>query len=166
MHAIKFLQDAPGTPGERYLGPLDMVVKIQVRRLKCGAKEKKCVQELTSRSNRREGVSSSAWVSRGCSGWVSSPWGICCSRGKEEDWQEGACPAGAWDSEILSFCETGSPWLSLSLEEAGERIQSWSVGRIQGGRAPGTTGQSELRKVQPPTSGLKVHRSDTDALRV
>lgn len=72
--------------------------------------------------------------------------GTCWSQGTQEDWQEGACPADAWDSEILSFCETGSRLLSVSGGSWRERIPSGLVGRGQGAGRQGQTGQSELRK--------------------
>ena len=50
-------------------------------------------------------------------GQLSMAEGICWSQGRQEDWQEGACPIDARDAEILSFCETGSPLLCLCLEE-------------------------------------------------
>ena len=50
----------------------------------------------------------------------------------------GACPADAWDSEILSY-EIGSSWLSVTLEEAWERGSS--EGQRAGCKVQGTRGK-------------------------
>jgi hypothetical protein len=61
-----------------------------------------------------------------------------------QDWQEVASLAEPWHSEILSFYEIESPWLSLPLEQAGERRSSGGGWAGVCGSVAGKVGRKHL----------------------
>lgn len=94
-------------------------------------------------------------------GQLSMAEGIYWSQGRQEDWQERACPIDARDAEILSFCETGSPLLFLWRKLEREDLVRVS-GQGEGAGHQWRPGQSEPRRDDPPPSWPMGHRSDTD----
>lgn len=99
------------------MGPFDVAAKIQGQKLVCGSKGK-----MWPRTHQQE-----QWVRRcfwfslsrlGCSAKSALHGrGDLLVSGQTGRLAGGACPADAWDSEILSY-EIGSSWLSVALEEA------------------------------------------------
>lgn len=102
MHAIEFSQNASRPVGECHLEP-GMGVKIQLKRLKSGPREKSMGQHLPA------GVMEGKVCLCLCEplqlwrGQLSIAGGMCWSQGPQENWQEGSGSADAWDSEILSL---------------------------------------------------------------
>lgn len=66
-------------------------------------------------------------------------------------------PADAWDSEILSFCETGSPFWRKPEREDPVRV----CGQVQV-PVQGNSSRVNSAEDSPLPSRLKVHTSDTD----
>lgn len=146
------------------MGPFDMLVRIQQQRLKCESEEK-----MWPRTHQQEQWRRSCFgfgprePPRGLRlGQLSTAQGTRWSRGRQEDWQQGACQLMPGIQKSYPSVKQDRPCcLSLwrKLEREGPVRGS---GQAQGGAYQGKLGKMSCRGDDPLPSWPNTHRSDTD----